>query len=73
MRNTGSAETCTVTVAVLVKQCFLSVPVKVYTVVYEGEAMGSAMPALLSPVAGCQLYMSLPAAFNLVDLPVHIL
>ena len=45
----------TVTVAVAVEEQPADVPVTVYVVVAAGDAVGLAMPALLSPVAGLQL------------------
>ena len=67
----GCGLTVTVTLAVLVHP-FASVPDPVYIVVVVGLAVGLAQLVHDKPVAGDQMYVLAPVAFNAADDPAHI-
>ena len=57
------------TVTCAVSEQLPDVPVTVYVVVTNGDAVGLAAEALLNPVIGNQLYEAAPLALNGVDVP----
>ena len=67
----GRGVTVTVTVVVPVQPTPL-VPVTVYVVVADGEAVGLAQLAQDNPVAGLQLKVLAPEAVRVVDAPAHM-